>query len=197
MADLKKAAENLRARGFTVQLFQTGSEAADYLDRAVDGKTVGFGGSVTLQQLGLYERLSAHNQVFWHWQGTPVSTGEAAGAQGYCSSVNGLSEDGDLINIDGNGNRVAATLFGHEKVYLVVGRNKLADTYDGALWRARNIAAPKNAQRLGSKTPCAAKGDRCYDCKSPGRICRGLTVLWRPMNGAETEVVLIDEDLGY
>lgn len=197
MADLKKAAENLRARGFAVQLFQTGSEAADYLDRAVDGKTVGFGGSVTLQQLGLYERLSAHNQVFWHWQGTPVSTGEAAGAQVYCSSVNGLSEDGDLINIDGNGNRVAATLFGHEKVYLVVGRNKLADTYDGALWRARNIAAPKNAQRLGSKTPCAAKGDRCYDCKSPGRICRGLTVLWRPMNGAETEVVLIDEDLGY
>ena len=83
MADLKKAAENLRARGFTVQLFQTGSEAADYLDRAVDGKTVGFGGSVTLQQLGLYERLSAHNQVFWHWQGTPVSTGEAAGAQVY------------------------------------------------------------------------------------------------------------------
>lgn len=197
MADLKKAAENLRARGFAVQLFQTGGEAADYLDRAVDGKTVGFGGSVTLQQLGLYERLSAHNRVFWHWQGTPVSTGEATGAQVYFSSVNGLSEDGDLINIDGNGNRVAATLFGHEKVYLVVGRNKLADTYNDALWRARNIAAPKNAQRLGSKTPCAAKGDRCYDCKSPGRICRGLTVLWRPMNGAETEVVLIDEDLGY
>ena len=197
MADLKKAAENLRARGFTVQLFQTGSEAADYLDRAVDGKTVGFGGSVTLQQLGLYERLSAHNQVFWHWQSTPVSTGEAAGAQVYFSSVNGLSEDGDLINIDGNGNRVAATLFGHEKVYLVVGRNKLADTYDGALWRARNIAAPKNAQRLGTKTPCAAKGDKCYDCKSPERICRGLVVLWKPMMGMEAEVVLVDEDLGY
>ena len=88
-------------------------------------------------------------------------------------------------------------LYGHEKLYLVVGRNKLADTYDEALWRARNIAAPKNAQRLQTKTPCAVKGDRCYDCKSPDRICRGLAVLWRPMNGMETEVVLIDEDLGY
>lgn len=197
MADLKKAAENLRARGFAVQLFQTGGEAADYLDRAVDGKTVGFGGSITLKELGLFERLSAHNQVFWHWQGTPVSTGDAERAQVYFSSVNGLSEAGDLINIDGNGNRVAATLYGHEKLYLVVGRNKLADTYEDALWRARNIAAPKNAQRLGVKTPCAVKGDRCYDCASPARICRGLTVLWRPMNSMETEVILIDEELGY
>ena len=79
----------------------------------------------------------------------------------------------------------------------MVGRNKLADTYDAALWRARNIAAPKNAHRLQTKTPCAVKGDQCYDCKSPSRICRGLAVLWRPMNGMETEVVLIDEDLGY
>ena len=197
MADLKKAAENLRARGFAVQLFQTGSEAADYLDRAVDGKTVGFGGSVTLQQLGLYERLSAHNQVFWHWQGTPVSTGEAAGAQVYCSSVNGLSEDGDLINIDGNGNRVASSLYGHKKVWFIVGRNKLASTYEEALWRARNIAAPKNAQRLGRKTPCAVHGDRCYDCKSPERICRGLVVLWEAVANMEMEVVLIDQDLGY
>ena len=64
------------------------------------------------------------------------------------------------------------------------------------LWRARNIAAPRNAQRLGKKTPCAVKGDKCYDCKSPDRICRGLVELWGPMMGMETEVILIGEDLG-
>ncbi|BAK97236.1 hypothetical protein OBV_00380 [Oscillibacter valericigenes Sjm18-20] len=197
MADLKKAAENLKSRGFNVQLFQTKEAAADYLNKAIDGRTVGFGGSVTLRDMGLYESLSTHNSVYWHWQGTPISTGEAEKAQVYLSSVNGLSEDGDIINIDGNGNRVASMLYGHEKLYLVVGRNKLAATYDEALWRARNIAAPKNAQRLQTKTPCAVKGDRCYDCKSPNRICRGLAVLWRPMSGMETEVILIDEDLGY
>ena len=115
----------------------------------------------------------------------------------YVTSVNGMDEDGDLINIDGAGNRVAATLFGHRKVYFVVGRNKLAPTYEEALWRARNISAPKNAQRLQRKTPCAAKGDKCYDCKSPERICRALVVLWEPMMGMEAEVVLVDEDLGY
>ncbi len=197
MADLKKAAGNLKARGFSVQTFQTEEEAAAYLNGAIDGKTVGFGGSVTLRDMGLYESLSTHNSVYWHWQGTPISTGEAEKAQIYLSSVNGLDEEGDLINIDGNGNRVASMLYGHEKLYLVVGRNKLAGTYDEALWRARNIAAPKNAQRLQTKTPCAVKGDRCYDCKSPARICRGLAVLWRPMSGMETEIVLIDQDLGF
>lgn len=197
MADLKKAAENLKSRGFGVELFQTKEAAADYLNKAIDGKTVGFGGSITLRDMGLYESLSTHNHVYWHWQGTPITTGEAEKAQVYLSSVNGMSVDGDLINIDGNGNRVASMLYGHEKLYLVVGRNKLAVTYDEALWRARNIAAPKNAQRLQTKTPCAVKGDRCYECKSPDRICRGLAVLWRPMNGMETEVVLVDEDLGF
>lgn len=197
MADLKKAAENLKARGFSVQTFQTAEEAAAYLNGAIDGKTVGFGGSVTLRDMGLYESLSTHNSVYWHWQGTPISTGEAEKAQIYLSSVNGLDEEGDLINIDGNGNRVASMLYGHEKLYLVVGRNKLAGTYDEALWRARNIAAPKNAQRLQTKTPCAVNGDRCYDCKSPARICRGLAVLWRPISGMETEIVLIDQDLGF
>ena len=102
-----------------------------------------------------------------------------------------------LINIDGTGNRVASTLYGHKKVWFVVGRNKLAPTYEEALWRARNIAAPKNAQRLKRKTPCAVKADHCYDCKSPERICRGLAVLWaRPNATEEMEVVLIGEALG-
>ena len=197
--DFTKVSENLKARGYAVQCFATAQEAADYLNGAIDGVSVAFGGSMTLEQMGLFERLSSHNRAMWHWrEGTAEDPRkEGLTADVYVTSVNGMDEDGDLINIDGAGNRVAATLFGHKKVYFVVGRNKLAPTYEEALWRARNISAPKNAQRLQRKTPCAAKGDKCYDCKSPERICRGLVVLWKPMMGMEAEVVLVDEDLGY
>ena len=188
--------QNLETRGFSVRTFATAAEAAAYLNEAIDGKTVGFGGSVTLKDMGLYELLGSHNEVHWHWVNGPEERKAAMRTQVYLSSANGLAETGEIINIDGGGNRVASTLYGHEKVYLVIGRNKLAPTYDEALWRARNIASPKNAQRLGRKTPCAVKGDRCYDCKSPERICRGLVVLWGPMMGMETEVILVDEDLG-
>ena len=196
MTDFSKVQKNLEARGYTVRVFDTGAEAAAYLDREIDGKSVGIGGSKTIQDLGLYEPLSAHNQVHWHWVSGPEARAEAAVADVYLTSANGLSEDGQIINIDGAGNRVSATLFGPQKVYFVIGRNKLAPTYEEALWRARNIAAPKNAQRLGKKTPCAVKGDRCYDCKSPERICRGLVVHWGPMMGREAEVLLVNEDLG-
>ena len=195
MADLAKLQKNLEERGFTVTRFDTAAQAADYLDAALDGKSVGIGGSVTIQEMGLAERLREHAQVLWHWAGS--TTQAAAGAQAYLTSVNGAAETGELINIDGTGNRVASGLFGHEKVYFVVGRNKVAPDYDAALWRARNIAAPKNAQRLGRNTPCAAKGDRCYDCKSPERICRALVVYWEKPGSMDMEVVLVDEDLGY
>ena len=195
MTDFATVQKNLTDRGFAVKAFATGAEAAAYLNGAIDGKSVGIGGSMTLEAMDLWERLRTHNQVYSHLHGFPLGP-EAAGAQVYVTSVNGLAETGELINIDGAGNRVAGTLFGHEKVYFIVGRNKLAPTYDQALWRARNIAAPKNAQRLKCKTPCAVKGDRCYDCKSPDRICRGLVVLWGAMMGMETEVILVDEDLG-
>ena len=195
MADLKKLQQNLEERGFAVTRVDTAAQAADYLDAALDGKTVGIGGSMTVQEMGLAERLSKHAQVLSHWAGS--STQEAAGAQVYLCSVNGAAETGELINIDGTGNRVASGLFGHEKVYFIVGRNKVAPDYDAALWRARNIAAPKNAQRLGRKTPCAVKGDRCYDCKSPERICRALVVYWEKPDSMDMEVVLVDEDLGY
>ena len=195
MADLEKLRRNLEAEGFTVSCFGTAAQAADYLDAALDGKTIGIGGSVTIRDMGLAERLSTHARVYWHWNEATLE--QAASAQVYLTSVNGLAETGELINIDGTGNRVASGLYGHEKVYFVVGRNKVAPDYDAALWRARNIAAPKNAQRLQVDTPCAAKGDRCYDCKSPGRICRALVVYWEKPKSMDMEVVLIDEDLGY
>ena len=195
--DFTTVKKNLEDRGFTVRTFSTGKEAAAYLDDAIDQTTVGFGGSVTLETLGLYETLGKHNTAVWHWrQEAGPARREAMDTEVYLTSANGLAETGEIINIDGAGNRTASTLFGHKRVYFVVGRNKLAPTYDEALWRARNIAGPRNARRLGRKTPCAAKADRCYDCKSPQRICRGLVVLWAPMTGTETEILLVDEELG-
>ena len=189
--------KELEGRGYTVRTFSSGGEAADYLDAAIDGRSVGFGGSATLDALGLYERLGRHNEVVWHWKQDAAPARRAAmQTEVYLTSVNALAQTGELVNIDGAGNRVAATLFGHEKVYFVIGRNKLAPTYDEAVRRARNIASPQNARRLGKKTPCAVKGDRCYDCRSPERICRGLVTLWGPMMGMEAEVLLVDEDLG-
>ena len=199
MTDFSTVKENLEAKGFRVSIFETAQAAADYLNGAIDGVSVGFGGSVTLDQMGLYDRLAAHNNVIWHWKTEDklAARYQAMTTDMYITSVNGLAETGELINIDGIGNRVAATLFGHKKVWFVVGRNKLAPTYDEALWRARNIAGPKNAQKLQKKTPCAIKADRCYDCKSPDRICRGLAVLWEAVTSMEMEVVLIDEELGF
>lgn len=194
--------KTLEERGYRVSCFETSKEATDYIDTQIDGKTVGFGGSMTLEEMGLYEKLVSHNHVSWH-QRIPDGKSsqsvrlEANAAEIYISSVNGLAETGEIINIDGNCNRVASIFYGHEKVYLVVGVNKIAKNYDSALWRARNIASPLNAKRLDMKTPCAVKADRCYDCKSPDRICRGLSVLWsKPMTG-EFEVILINENLGY
>ena len=196
MADFNKLRANLERNGFAVSCFETAQQAADYLDAKLDGKSVGHGGSITLKELGLIDRLKTHAQVRSHWLGD--SFADAAASSVYLTSVNGLAETGELINIDGTGNRVASTIFGHEEVYFLVGSNKIAPDYDAALWRARNIASPKNAQRLGKKTPCAVRGDKCYDCKSPERICRALAVLWeKPTGIGRAEVVLIDEPLGY
>lgn len=197
MTDFKKVQANLEARGYTVRTFATAAEAAGYLDGAIDGKTVGFGGSATLDALGIYDRLESHNTVIWHWKQPADEARKAAmQTQVYLTSANALAETGEIVNIDGTGNRVSATLFGHEKVIFVIGRNKLAATYEMAVDRARNVAAPQRARQLGKKTPCAVKLDRCYDCKSPERICRGMVTLWGPMLGMEGEVLLVDEDLG-
>jgi hypothetical protein len=195
-------AENLQKNGFSVRCFDTAAEAVEYMDGAIDGTSIGFGGSMTLETLGLYERLAVHNEVHWHQRipegKTSKEVREAANAAKiYITSANGIAESGEIINIDANCNRVASIFYGHEKVYFVIGENKIEKDYDGALWRARNIAAPKNAKRLGMNTPCAVKADKCYNCNSPERICRGLSVLWQaPMTGY-FEVILIHEQLGY
>ncbi len=191
----------LEKRGYRVSVFQTGAEAAGYLNDEIDGQVVGFGGSMTLRDLQLYDLLLTHNSVLWHSKRTGDferrhDMQKALLADVYLASVNGIAETGEIVNIDGIGNRVAGTLYGHKKVYFVVGRNKIAPTLAAAIDRARNVAAPKNAARLGKKTPCVKDG-RCHDCSSPDRICRELAILWqRPMEG-DYEIVLIDEDLGF
>lgn len=196
MADIQKLQENLTRRGFTVSRFRSAEQANAHLTEQLSGKTIGIGGSMTVKEMGLDTALEAAGaSLIWHWNGgTPQ---QAAQAQAYISSVNGAAETGELINIDGFGNRVASTCFGHESLYLVFGVNKVEESFEKALWRARNIAAPKNAQRLGRKTPCALHGDRCYDCASPERICRAMTVLWAPPRSFQrVEVVIIEQSLG-
>ena len=201
MPNYELLTENLTRRGFRVSFFPSMAQAIPCLTAAARGRTVGVGGSETIRASGLLDALCRESTVYCHalkGQDPNEAIAKAAAAQLYFSSVNGLAETGELINIDGRGNRVAATLFGHETVYLVVGRNKIRPDFAQALHRARNIAGPKNAVRLHLNTPCAVRGDRCYDCQSPDRICRALTVLWDPPKGVgAVEVVLVDEELGY
>jgi L-lactate utilization protein LutB len=197
--NIDNAVKNLEKRGFAVSRFDTKEEARDYLAKKLSGATVGMGGSMTLKEMGLFDALSVNNTVWNHWVQDPETARKnAAAADIYITSANAVAETGEIVNIDGSGNRVAATLYGKREVYFVVGINKFAENVDKALWRARNVASPKNAQRLNRKTPCAKSGDKCYDCSSPERICKGLVVLWSPMMGVGyTEVVIVNEELGF
>ena len=199
--DLQKLQSVFEKKGYVFHYFATAAEAADYLDGEIVGRTVGFGDSQTLKSMGLYERLCRRNTVFspMHPVGEQTFYTEAEKAihtEVFLVSVNGAAETGELVNIDGFGNRVAGSLYCHETVYFVFGVNKLSPTLEEAMWRARNIAAPRNAQRLGKRTPCAVKADRCYDCNSPDRICNGVLLHLHKMSRVHAEVVLIGEELG-
>ncbi len=193
---------NLEQKGYIVHVFDTKELAANYIDKQINDKTVGLGGSVTIHQMNLFAMLSKHNTVYWHDEKpedmSVMETRTAASrADIYISSVNGISEKGEIVNIDNTGNRVAAISYGPSKIYLVIGVNKIVPSLDEAIYRARNIAAPLNAKRLNRKTPCALHADKCYDCNSPERICRNLSVLLDKPTGSEYEVILIKEELGY
>jgi len=200
--DFTQITATLESLGYGVSCFDTAQAAANYLGEKIRGKTVGFGGSVTLEQMGLYDLLALNNDVSYHNRlpGGKTRTDvcrDAMNAQVYISSVNALAQTGEIVNIDGNGNRIASILFGHKKVYLVVGENKITADYDTAVWRAKNIAAPMNAKRLKAKTPCAAVDGGCSDCMSPNRICRAMLVLYGPPLRSDFEIILIHEELGF
>ena len=198
--NIEKTIDSLKRTGFKVTYFETSKEAADYLLAEIKGRTVGIGGSKTVEALGVYEQLMENNTVYWHWFQEPQNEirYKANAAQVYISSANAIAETGEIVNIDGSGNRVASLMFGHEKLFIVAGVNKIAPDGAAALHRARNVASPLNARRLGMKTPCAVGELKCHDCSSPYRICGGVSTLLRPMFGiGETEVVLINEELGF
>jgi len=200
--NIEKTIGSLRAKGYTVSCFDTVEQAGSYVELAVDNKHVGFGDSLSLRQMDLYRILSSRNEVSDPQQCTEAedflaTARRCLSSDVFVTSVNALAETGELVNIDATGNRIAGSLFGHEKVYFVVGVNKVVPTLEDAIWRARNVAAPHNARRLHRKTPCAIRGDRCYDCSSPDRICNGMAVYFRKMDDIEMEVVLVNTELGY
>lgn len=197
MTDFTKVQQALERRGYTVRTFAAAAEAAAYLDGAIDGKTVGFGGSATLDALGVYDKLAAHNTVIWHWKQEANAARKAAmQTQVYLSSANGLAESGEIVNIDGTGNRVTMAAYGPEKVYYICGVNKLCPDTTSAIDRARNVAAPQNAKRLGLDTPCVKDGV-CHNCQSPQRICNVMDITLRRPGAVEAELWIIQEELGY
>ncbi|MBQ3660591.1 MAG: lactate utilization protein [Firmicutes bacterium] len=199
--DLEKTIQNLRKNEFEVSYFETAAEAAAYLDSRIDGKTVGFGDSETLRVMGVPELLATHNTVY-----NPIGVHDddefddiAKKTQltdVFLTSVNGISETGEMVNIDGTGNRVAGSIFGHEKVYMVASTKKIEPTLEEAIFRARNVAAPTNTKKFGYATPCAKTG-KCYDCHAPRRICNVMAIYMQKMNGMDVEVVLVGEELGF
>lgn len=196
--DFEKLEKSFVCKGYTVSRFPTGEAAARHIAEQLAGRTVGIGGSMSVGETGLYEMLKDRSRVYWHLlDKTDEVMLAACGAPVYITSANAVSEDGCIVNIDGRGNRLAGTLMKKEKVFFLVGANKIVSTLEAAIERARNVAAPKNSARLGCKTPCAAAG-RCYDCASPERICSALLVLWqKPFWADEMELVVSDEPLGY
>ena len=196
--------EAFRRNRYDVSRFAERTAAADYLAAEIRGKRVGFGDSETLRALSLYERLSEHNEVI-----DPPRAGHIGGIEAFLAagrealmtdvfllSANAITEQGQILNMDGAGNRVAGSLFGHEKTYFVVGINKLGPDIEAGIERIHSIAAPRNAHRKGKKTPCAKDGTRCYDCAALERICNALTIHYKKMSYRPMELVLIEEELG-
>lgn len=161
--------------------------------------TIGIGGSVTIQSLNVYEELNARgNKVYWHWkeENKKETLEFAKSADIYLTSTNAVTIDGKLINMDGTGNRVSSMIYGHKRVYIVIGKNKICNSYEEAKYRIGSIAAPKNAERLNLNTPCRFTGE-CNDCDSPDRMCKAETILHKKPNGTDIIIYLINQDLGY
>lgn len=191
--------KNFESHRFHTSYFHTKEEAAVYLKDKIHQEVVGFGGSMTTKEMKLDEVLKEDNEILWHWLEPGRETLlKAREASVYILSANGVSETGELVNIDGTGNRLSASLFGPKQVYYVVGKNKIAPDLPAAMKRARDVASTKNAMRFQSKTPCVANnGDHCYDCNSPDRICNATLILERPCRGMDVEILFVDEDLGF
>jgi hypothetical protein len=175
----------------------------EILKRIPAAKTVGVGGSVTLREIGLIDALKARGHLLYdHW--APGLSGEDSlrirKAQLSCdvffTGANAVTLNGEIINIDGFGNRIASMVFGPGEIMIVAGQNKIVRDIPEAMDRLKTVAAPMNAKRFRADTPCARLG-RCTDCDSPQRICRGTLILERKPFATPTLVMIVMEDLGY
>ena len=185
----EKTVDALRRRGFEAMEVATKEEAAAVvMKEAESAVSVGWGGSESVKALGVREALAAAGKEIRDHQ-TEMDL--------FLLSANAMTEDGLIVNIDGRGNRVAASIYGPKRVVYVVGRNKIvAGGVLEAIARAKRRASPPNCVRLAKKTPCADKG-LCADCDSPDRICRVTAIFDRCPSRTSTLVVIVDEDLGY
>ncbi|MFC1886326.1 lactate utilization protein [Thermodesulfobacteriota bacterium] len=200
-----KLLDALKKRGFDPHFFETAPEASKFIEsQVVREETVGIGGSVTIREgLGIGEALSNKGiTVVDHWAaGSPEERLELKrkhrGVDVFLTSMNAITGDGMLVNLDGGGNRVASTCSGPKKVIAAVGANKVTESLDSAIDRTRLQAAVVNAIRLKRKTPCVETGV-CNDCSSPQRICAALLILYKkPSDIDKFIVVLINEAIGY
>lgn len=157
---IENTIESLRKKGYQVSHFASANEAITYLKSSLHGKTIGFGGSQTLTELDLRHALAADNIVYVpdfapEGENFVTVSQKAMTADVFLLSANAVSDNGEIINIDGYCNRLAGALLPHQKVYYIIGSNKIGGSLEEAIHRARNVAAPKNALRLHCKTPCA------------------------------------------
>ena len=195
---------NLRRRNMEAFYCPTGKEAVKKVSELTpDGSTVTWGGTATVRDLGIPEALKSRETLEVLDRDTVETPEEkqamylkAFTADVYLTSANAISEDGVIVNVDGNGNRVAAISWGPKKVIFVIGLNKVAQTVEAALARARSTASPINAQRFDIKTPCRTDGT-CHNCNSPESICSYVHFLRNSRNKGRHVVVLVGEDLGY
>ena len=194
----------LKANGFKVIYADNSKEALDKVMSLIPKEAkVGIGGSVTVRDIGLVEAIEKQNNpIFMDW-GKPLELKEklkvrkeALTIDVYLTSSNAITLQGQLVNIDGTGNRVSAMIFGPKKVIIIAGANKLVGTLDEALARIKNIACPLNGKRLNLNTPCALTG-KCTDCNSPDRMCKVTVILEKKPNLSDITIVLVGENLGY
>ncbi|MBQ5972879.1 MAG: lactate utilization protein [Oscillospiraceae bacterium] len=198
-SDVRTVLSNLSARGFDARWAATKEEAAaDMLAGIAPGESVGIGGSMSVKETGICDLLLARgNPVYWHWlPGEGDARRKAMTADVYLCSANALTAGGELVSIDGFGNRTGAMVYGPERCFIVCGVNKLTADVASALERIKTVACPQNARRLGLDVPCARTG-RCFDCAAGKRMCRVTTIYSYPRVGRETRVYLVGEPLGF
>lgn len=195
-----KALESRNMEAYYVKTKKQALEKA--LELIPEGSTVSWGGSISAQEIGLIDAVRSGNYMALDRKSAETREGQqeimhrALSCDVYLGSVNGLSEDGVLVNIDGNANRVAAYSYGPKTVLLIVGMNKVVKTETEAMSRARNEAAPINAQKFDLHTPCVKNGT-CADCKSPDCICCQILITRYSREPKRIKVVLVDEVLGF